>query len=150
MKKRKLPIAILLVTVLVGVSALIPVLLFKRTDEHNNEDTLCWLPDESYFVDYEIVDDEVRFRYAICFVNNSGSDSHIRLSAKFAAKDLKGWAENSGFFDGYDENGECDYRKIKNGEKTVLVYSFTTKYLGGPVNTTLSFPEELLLCEQIQ
>ena len=150
MKKQKLPVAILLATILVGACVFIPVMLLQSREEQTNEDTLYWLPDESYFVDYEIVEGKVKFRYAICFVNNSGNDCFIKLSAKFATKDLKGWAENNEFFDGCDENGEWEYRKVKNGEKSVLVYTFTTKYLGGPVNTNLSFPEDLMLVEKLQ
>lgn len=119
--------------------------LFAQQETENTENMLHWLPEESYFVDYEIIDNTVKFRYAICFVNNSGSDCSVTLSAKFHAKDLKGWTENNDFLEGCDENGEWVSSVIQNGEKAVRTYCFTVPYTGGTVNTDIQFPEEIML-----
>lgn len=148
-EKANLVVLALSVAICIAVGVILLLLIYKPTEQNNGDSSFYWLPDESYFVDYEIIGDEVKFRYAICFVNNSGHDLGVKLSAKFNAKSLKGWAASSGFLEGCDESGEWNYREIQNGKKIVLVYSFTTKYLGGSVNTKLPFPEEILLSEQI-
>lgn len=148
---KKLLAMFLLLTFLVGMLSgcmMLPLGLdypLAPLDTENTENTLHWLPAESYFVDYEITDNTVKFRYAICFVNNSGSDCSVTLSAKFHTKDLKGWTENNDFLDGCDENGEWVSHVIPNGEKVVHTYCFTVPYSGGTVNTDIQFPEEILL-----
>ena len=119
--------------------------LFSQQEAADTENTLHWLPEESYFVDYEILGDKVRFRYAICFVNNSGDDCNIQISAKFHREDLVGWTNQYGFLDACDENGDWNYRKILDGEKAVFTYCFTVPYTGGAVNTDMEFPEEIIL-----
>ena len=132
-----------------GIGTWVLVSILRPAEDVDQSNTLHWLPAESYFVDYEIVGDDVQFRYAICFVNNSGCDLKIKASVKFHASSLAGWAAEKDFLSCCNENGEWDYQEIKNGEKKVIVYSFTTQYLGGPVNTDLPFPEEILLSQQI-
>ena len=124
-------------------------LLFAPQETVDTENTLHWLPEESYFVDYEIIGNDVLFRYAICFVNNSGDDCSISISAKFYRKDLAGWTNNSGFIKACNESGDWDYREIRNGEKTVFTYCFTVPYTGGAVNTDIEFPEEILLSMEL-
>ena len=119
--------------------------LFSQQEAANTENTLHWLPEESYFVDYEILGDKVRFRYAICFVNNSGDDCNINISAKFHRKDLSGWTSSFDFLEACNENGEWEYQKISHGEKAVFTYCFTVPYTGGEVNTQMAFPADILL-----
>jgi hypothetical protein len=120
-------------------------LLFAPQETVDTENTLHWLPEESYFVDYKIIGNDVRFRYAICFVNNSGDDCSIQISAKFYRKNLRGWTNRFDFLEACDENGDWEYRKIRNGEKAVFTYCFTVPYTGGTVTTDMEFPEEIML-----
>lgn len=111
----------------------------------DDDSSVYWLQDESGFVDYEISGDVVRFRYSICFVNETTADTGIKLSAKFSGKELSDWLENEDYFEGLDDHGEWSYQTIKAGEKAQLIYTFEGKYLGGDVNEELSFPEEIIM-----
>lgn len=148
--KRKYALIALLSTVIIllGIGGIIlySILQSPQTDDLN--DTLHWLPDESYFVDYEIVDNTVKFRYSICFVNGTERDCGVKVSAKFKEEELSNWIKNVDFFEGHSKNGEWSYCEIKSGEKINLVLTFEGEYLGGSVNTDLSFPEELILATQ--
>lgn len=109
------------------------------------DSSLYWLPEESGFVDYEIDGDCVRFRYRICFVNEDQQDINVKLSAAFSVNELTGWVENKEYFDGLDDEGQWSYRTVKASGKTELVYTFEGTYLGGEVNTKLSFPDKLMV-----
>lgn len=109
------------------------------------DSSLYWLPEESGFVDYEIDGDCVRFRYRICFVNEDQQDINVKLSAAFSGNELTGWVENKEYFDGLDDEGQWSYRTVKASGKTELVYTFEGIYLGGEVNTKLSFPDKLMV-----
>ena len=109
------------------------------------DSSFYWLPEESGFVDYEIDGDCVRFRYRICFVNEDQQDISVKLSAAFSNSELTGWVESKEFFDGLDDEGQWDYQTVKASGKTQLVYTFEGTYLGGEVNTALSFPDELMV-----
>ncbi len=109
------------------------------------DDTFHWIPEESSFVDYAIHDGRVEFRYSVCFVNGTDEDQIVSLSANFAESELDGWLSYKPLMDGLDESGERSETLIKRGEKTNVIYTFEGEYLGGPVNTQLSFPEELLI-----
>ena len=116
--------------------------------QRDSEPTLHWLKEESRFVDYEITDENtVKFRYSICFVNDTEEDATVTVSAKFNKKELADWVEAEGqdFFTGCDENGEMLYAVIESGEKKNVTVVFEGNYLGGTVNEALSFPEELML-----
>lgn len=122
--------------------------LFRPLEEIDYSNSFHWIPDESYYAGYDIVDDRVIFRYCICYANNGQDDIEIKISAKFSAGELKGWIQDDGFFEGRDEAGEWDYRTIKSGEKVWETYWFEGIYLGGTVNTDLSFPEDLLVVQK--
>ena len=104
-----------------------------------------WLPEESGFVDYEIDGDCVSFRYRICFVNETEQDRSIKLSAAFSPKELAGWVESKDYFDGLNNRGQWEYQTVRRLSKNQLIYTFEGKYLGGEVNTKLSFPEDLMV-----
>ena len=101
---------------------------------------LYWVPEESYFVGYEIIDDNVVFSYSICFVNNWNDDYVVDVSAKFQKSEMKNWIEYKDFYLGTSNDGT-----VKANSKKNIVYSFKGKYLGGKVNTNISFPKELIL-----
>lgn len=107
--------------------------------------TLFWVPEESQFVDYTINGDQVTFRYAICFINDSTDNYSIKLSAKFHAEDLSGWTDQCDFLDARDASGEWNDREVPGNHKVVHIYSFSVPYSGGAVNTDISFPEEIIL-----
>ena len=68
---------------------------------------------------------------------------------KFIKKELDGWLRYEKFFIGTDDNdGLLKYGLIKPKEKTNIIYTFEGNYLGGTVNDTLSFPEELMTIEK--
>ena len=149
LKKITLIAFILSTLIVLGIAGYSLHSFFYLPRGNNENNTLCWLPEESHFLDYYIDQDTVVFRYSICFINNSDCDMNIKISAKFLGNELEGWVQDAGFFEGYSENGEWEYRNIKSGEKRILIYSFKGEYLGGPVNTKLSFPCEILIAQTL-
>lgn len=111
----------------------------------DHDSSVYWLPEESGFVDYEIDGDCVRFRYRICFVNETEQDVSIKVSAAFSPKELAGWVESKDYFDGFNNRGDWTYQTVGSFCKNQLIYTFEGKYLGGEVNTNLSFPEDLMV-----
>ena len=128
---------------------IIPITLTSCTNNHSDEIALSFIPEESNFVDYEINGDRIKFRYSICFYNHTSEPTEIGVSAKFIKKELDGWLRYEKFFIGTDDNdGLLKYGLIKPKEKTNIIYTFEGNYLGGTVNDTLSFPEELMTIEK--
>ena len=105
-----------------------------------NKSKFYWIPEESYFVDYKIIDDEVVFSYSICFVNEWDEDYAVDISAKFKKTELRNWIEYKGFYLGTSTDNV-----IKGNSKKNIIYCFEGKYLGGKVNTDISFPTEIIL-----
>ena len=99
-----------------------------------------WIPEESYFVDYEIVDNNIVFSYSICFVNDWDEDYAVDISAKFKKSELRNWIEYKGFYLATSTDNV-----IKANSKKNIIYCFEGKYLGGKVNTDISFPTEIIL-----
>ncbi len=146
MKKQLIP-TIIISTILIIVccfGAWIVFSIFDTPEQNDNSNTLHWIAEESYFVDYEIIGDTVKFRYSICFENNSDEDDTISILAKFKKSELKDWIKADEFIFGCDETGERLYEEIKKGEKKNVVFVFEGEYLGGEVNTNLSFPDEIM------
>ena len=107
---------------------------------------LRMIPEESFFVDYDIVNENtVRFRYSICFANDSGMDATVSIQATFDRDELKGWIKKDDLFMGMDNNGKMLSETVKNGEKANIIFVFEGEYLGGAVNENLSFPSEYML-----
>lgn len=119
-----------------------------RHTSNEKGNTLYWIPEESYFESYEIVNNTISFHYSICFVNNTPYDTTISLRAKFKQQDIKGWLKQEDYYPGCDKNGERLYQTIKAGEKVNISYQFTGEYLGGTVNENLSFPQKLIILER--
>ena len=148
-KKIALIIGIPAAVIAVTVFALVIFLLILDSNSLDRSNTLYWEPEESYFVDYKITDENtVKFRYSIHFVNNSEEDITAALTAVFNSQEIKGWLDQGNGLIGCDENGELLYTEIKSGESADAVYVFEGKYLGGKVNQNLSFPEEIILMHQ--
>ncbi|MGN0179301.1 MAG: hypothetical protein ACI4DY_07675 [Monoglobaceae bacterium] len=132
-------VSILLIIVLGGC--------FNYNNGYSEESTsLEWFPDESHFVDYKIVGKKVVFRYSIAFQNNCECDVAFDIGAKFYKKDTRGWLKNNEILLGQSdcEKEENGYIPLRRNEKKSIVFSFEGDYLGGKVNTNLSFPEELV------
>jgi len=121
----------------------------QKESRTNVNETLHWIPEESTFVDYVIDGDRIRFRYSVCFKNGTKDDQCISLSATFRRDELSEWVKYEPLFEGCDESGERLETVIRSGEKKKVLYVFEGEYLGGPVNTRLSFPEYLTLVNRI-
>ncbi len=148
MNRKTAPLYIAIGIAIIAIGAILTFLLSGIFQKGEEEKSFYWLPEESFFVDYDIVDEKtIKFRYTICFVNNLDVDTTISLSAKFDKKELAGWVVQTDGFMGCDENGELLYKEIKQGEKEFVTVTFEGKYLGGEVNENLSFPEELILSQ---
>ena len=106
--------------------------------------SLYWDAEKSHFVDYEINGERIKFRYSINFVNCSGEDEELSISAAFKPNELKGWIKMDSNI-GYDQNGEMLSAAIKANSSADVVFTFEGEYLGGEVNTNLSFPETLVI-----
>lgn len=146
MRKTITIIISLLITILIVLGVISMLQLFQKPESsEQTHNTLHWLPEESNFVDYEIVGDNIKFRYAITFVNNFPYDSTISLSAKFSPKELKGWIEADDFIIGCDENDIMITESIVKGQKKKIIFTFTGKYLGGKIPQKLSFPQEIIM-----
>lgn len=136
----------LLITILIVLGVICMLQLFCKSKSPKQDlNTLHWIPEESNFVDYDIVGDKVKFRYTITFVNNSPYNSTISLSAKFSPKELKGWIEADDFIIGCDENDIMIAESITKGEKKKITFTFAGKYLGGKIPRKLSFPQEIIM-----
>ena len=108
--------------------------------------SLRMIPEESFFVDYDIVNENtVKFRYSICFANDSEIDTNVSIQATFNSDELKGWVKKEHLFIGMDNNGKMLSETVKHGEKVNIVFVFEGEYLGGSVNENLSFPSEYML-----
>ena len=134
-----------------AVIFIIPIILsscINYYSKQSNDVALSWNPEESYFVDYEINGEKIKFRYSICFHNHTSEPTEIGISAKFNKRELNGWLRYEGFFIGTDDRGILKYGLIKPKEKINIIYTFEGDYLGGTVNDSLSFPEELMTIEK--
>lgn len=114
-------------------------------DTSHDDASIHWIPEESGFVDFEVSGDYVKFRYRICFVNETREDIGIKLTATFDPDELAGWIEYKDFYDGLNDQGKWDYQTVNASGKTELVFTFQGKYLGGSINNSLSFPQELII-----
>ena len=121
--------------------------MVRKNDKNNisTSNTLIWIPEKSFFIDYEIKDNRVKFCYSICFINQSEHDTKFSLSAKFDRKELKKWIKYEPFFIGYDEFGKMNISEIKSGETKNIKFFFEGEFAGGTVNAELSFPRELII-----
>lgn len=117
----------------------------SQSPQNNQKSSFYWIPEESGFLNYEIIGKKIIFSYSICFVNDSNEEQTVSLSAKFKPKELKGWVKETGFFIGNDEKGNLLNEKIPARSKEKLTFFFEGEYLGGKVNTNLSFPDEIIL-----
>ena len=143
MNKSIFVITLIIIILIIGIFLLNSHLSALKKDKIER---LYWVSEESYFVDYEIVDSKkVRFRYSICFVNNTKNDMTISLGAKFKQSEIKEWLKQSEFLTGYNDNHEPLYSKILSGEKKNIIFMFEGEYLNGKINRNLSFPEEIIL-----
>ena len=141
--------------VLMAIVLIVGIVIFFSLASHiwdsvkkpeGKEPSITFVQEESFFVDYRIIDDSiVEFKYSLCLRNNDYRDIRVRLSAKFNEKELDGWVECQDYFKGYDEDGDLAYRLVESQEKVNLIYIFRGKYLGGSVNEQLSFPVDITL-----
>ncbi|MBR2109192.1 MAG: hypothetical protein IJ932_04505 [Ruminococcus sp.] len=143
----------LCITISVVVCSLVFFLIFVFSinnsvfipKETNIDTTLTWFPEKSSFKDYKIDKDKIKFCYSIYFINYDNESCELSLGAKFEQSELDGWFSyvdnDDEFLCGLDENGQDKYVIFKPKEKKKVDFWFEGKYLGGVVNTKLSFPE---------
>ncbi len=144
MNKRSMTVLILIALCAVII---LQKLLYPKQD---NNHSLNWVPEKSYFIDCEITDkNTARIRYSIHFVNKSEHDMKISLSAKFSKKEIHGCIKYE-FLEGCNETGERLYEEIKSGESVDIMYVFEGEFLGSNIVNNLSFPEELLISHYFQ
>lgn len=104
-----------------------------------------WNKEESYLVDYTIVEDAIYLRYLFCFENNTDSNVLIKYpGAKFSFFDLLGWMEYKSVFPGICENGETSF-VVKSGEKKEIILIFKGGYTGGVVKENLKVSSIVLM-----
>ena len=121
------------------------VSLISACNGEKDDYALRWIEEESKFVDCEITEDNfVILRYSICFVNESEEDLSVSVSARFNKKEIEGWIKYD-FLEGLDERGELLYAVVKRGERVNVTYTFKAPYLGGKINESLSFPEDVII-----
>ena len=76
------------ISCILTVTVLMVFLFLTGCDFHKDQPSeFYWIPEESYFAGYEIVDDKVVFAYSICFVNDGEEDYAVNVSAKFKRSD---------------------------------------------------------------
>ena len=110
----------------------------------NTATSIEWIESKSYFKGGKTTEQgTVIFTYSICFKNNTEDDYEIGLSARFKKSELNGWVEYAKFFEG--RIGDDIYCLIKANEEKNVDFDFESKYLGGEIPTSLSFPEELIV-----
>lgn len=118
-------------------------------ETQNSANGLDWLQEESYFVDYMIDGDVVRFRYLFTFENTYHRDMIISFpQVTFSRKELKGWLEYKDPYIGVNEDGTTD-NYIPAGEKVSIILTFEGNYLGGEVNTALSVPDSIMFGQRL-
>lgn len=132
---------IILTLVLISI---LSVCLFLSYNSEDESTTLEWNPENSYFLDYKIKNNRITFRYVIEFKNKSDTALSFQIGVKFSKKDTKGWLKNEFLIGDTDYTDENGYFPLDSNEKESIVFSFEGEYLGGNVNTNLSFPEEIL------
>lgn len=130
---------------LLDVFILIPTMLSACASDTFKDVAIGWIPESSYFVDYQVTGDKIKFRYSVCYYNNTLDRIDIGIAAKFNKKELRGWLKYESFFFGMDDDGDMKYETVNPKEKKNIVFCFEGDYLGGSVNRNLSFPEEIIL-----
>lgn len=138
-------ISLLSVIVLIVFGLTINAVIHNTPESDGVENTLTWYPEKSRFEEYKIKDDKIKFCYSIYFNNFENDTIELSLGAKLKQSELDGWFSRTDtddeFLDGLDKNGEHLYVIFKPKEKKRVKFWFEGKYLGGKVNTNLSFPE---------
>jgi len=140
MKKSILSVCLVTAVLMVGCM----FLLFKIPRNEEKPD-FYWIPEESGFVDYKIRNEKIIFSYTICFVNNLDEDISVAISAKFEESETRDWIQCNDFIMGCDEQGNMKYEVVKSKEKKNVIFHFEGDYISSNVNTSLSFPNELIL-----
>ena len=130
---------------LLDIFMFILIMLSGCTSDTTNDVVTGWIAKDSYFVDYKITGDKIKFRYSVCYYNDTLDPIDIGMAAKFNKRELRGWLKDENFFFGMDDDGNMKYETINPKEKKNIVFCFEGDYLGGSVNKNLSFPEEIIL-----
>ena len=147
-RKRRSGIVLLAVTIVMSV--LLGAFVSCGNDLHaatgNQSDeqvVIGWIPEKSYFSDYQINEDKVQIAYSVCLFNETEDPVDISISFIFRKKDLKGWLQYESLYFAEDENGES-YITIKPMTTDNYTLYFEGTYLGGTVNKEL-FTDEIMM-----
>ena len=118
--------------------------LHAETGNQSDEQVVIgWIPEKSYFSDYQINEDKVQIAYSVCLFNETEDPVDISISFIFRKKDLKGWLQYESLYFAEDENGER-YITIKPMTTDNYTLYFEGTYLGGTVNKEL-FTDEIMM-----
>ena len=120
---------------------------------NRSEQKGCYpVEEQSYFDGYEIINDKVKFRYSIHFVNELDSSCDVAIYAIFDKSELSDWVKNNDVdseenqFEGLKKDGSDRLTvNLKAHESNDIIFTFEGKYLGGKVNENLSFPTDIIL-----
>lgn len=139
--KRKVYLAFILILILI-MNSCVPAY-----EDNDYSDNISWNPQKSFFVQYKINNNRIKFCYSIYLSNKTKDSWEILLSAKFNQSELEGWFSpidmDDEYLFGLDKNGQDKYVILKPKEEKSVEFWFEGKYLGGEVNTKLTFPELL-------
>lgn len=148
-KGRFISLICLFLLFLLGIVLTVILNLNSKSKLNTTPSGVCWISNESHFVDYQITGNIIHFRYLMCFENTS-KDDHIvsAISAEFSASELNGWIEYNKVFSGFLDNGQHEIL-ISPGSKVEVICVFSGTYLGGAVNEQLSPPQKVSYIQRI-
>ena len=137
-------VAASVMSVLLGIFVSCGNDLHSETSNQSDEQIVIgWIPERSYFSDYQINQDKIQIAYSVCLFNETEDPVDISISFIFRKKDLKGWLQYESLYFAEDENGES-YVTIKPMTTDNYTLYFEGTYLGGTVNKEL-FPDDIIM-----
>ena len=137
-------VAASVMSVLLGIFVSCGNDLHSETSNQSDEQIVIgWIPERSYFSDYQINQDKIQIAYSVCLFNETEDPVDISISFIFRKKDLKGWLQYESLYFAEDENGES-YVTIKPMTTDNYTLCFEGTYLGGTVNKEL-FPDDIIM-----
>lgn len=137
-------VAALVMSVLLGIFVSCGKDVNAQADNQPDEQVVIgWIPERSYFSDYQINQDKIKIAYSVCLFNETEDPVNVSISFAFRKKDVKGWLQYESLYFTEDENGES-YVTIKPMTTDNYTLYFEGTYLGGTVNKEL-FPDDIIM-----
>ncbi len=128
----------------------IPVVYFYYNSDGLGPAVCGTVPEECYFVDYEIDGNRIKFRYAFTWFNDTDDDTMVEgFQCKFKRSEIKKWLDpdkDGNWLPAKNEIGDDSVAFIvPANSKCTVVLTFEGEYLGGEVNENLSYPIDCLM-----